>query len=252
MSKTIVLQSHKLPLPAEWLESCIDSVKHWAKTNNYEYQFYDDTLFNYISETLLEKFKNQLIIATDLARLKLMQSYIDKGYETVIWCDADFLIFSPENFHLPEEEYSLGREVWVQKSNTSEQRLVSKIKVHNAFMMFRSNNNFLDFYAETAERLLQLNQGSAPPQFIGPKLLTALHNIVQCPVTESAAMLSPLVIKDISHDGGLALKLFLEKSNHSIYAANLCNSLYQRNEISTEDIEICINKLLRQQFKLDV
>lgn len=182
MQNTVVLQSYKLPLPSPWIQSCIDSVMHWATLNNYDYQFVDDVLFDYINKSLLDKLKNQIVVATDLARLKLLQSYLNKGYETVIWCDADFLIFSPEEFCLISEQYSLGREVWIQKSNTSEQRLTSKTKVHNAFMMFRKNSHFLDFYAETAEKLLHLNQGAIPPQFIGPKLLTALHNIVQCPI----------------------------------------------------------------------
>jgi hypothetical protein len=49
------------------------------------------------------------------------------------------------------------------------------VKVHNAFMMFRQGNHFPDFYTDAAERLLDLNQGAMPAQFIGPKLLTALH-----------------------------------------------------------------------------
>jgi hypothetical protein len=41
-----------------------------------------------------------------------------------------------------------------------------------------------------------MNQGRIPAQFIGPKWLTALHNIALGPVIESAAILSPLVMRD--------------------------------------------------------
>jgi len=243
MSKTLVLQSHRQPLPVPWLQSCLDSVKSWACVNKYEYQFIDDELFDYVSNDVLEKTKSQLVIATDLARLKVLQRYLVNGYDTVIWCDADFLIFSPHTFSLINEKYSIGREVWVQNSEKNSEKLSVYIKVHNAFMTFRKGNSFLDFYIDTAERLLLNNQGSMPPQFIGPKLLTAIHNVVQCPVQETAGMLSPLVIKDIANHGGPALELFKQKSSKHVSAVNLCNSLFARKEYSANTIEKCITTL---------
>lgn len=242
MSNTLVIQSHTQPLPATWIQTCLDSVKHWAGLNQFDYRFYGDELFSSIDPSLLEKLSKQLVIATDLARLKLLQHHLQQSYQTVIWCDADFLIFSPEEFRLPNEKYALGREIWIQ--NKSENKLISKTKVHNAFMMFRQNNHFLNFYTETAERLLTLNKGTMSPQFIGPKLLSSLHNIAQCPVAEHAGMLSPLVIRDICTQGGPALDLLLEKSKHPIYAANLCSSLYYQEEFTQRQIETCITTLL--------
>lgn len=244
MSKTLVLQSHRNPLPATWLQVCIDSVCKWANINQYEYQFVGDELFNYVSGEVLEKTKTQPVIATDLARLVALQDYLQKGYERVVWCDADFLIFAPEKFHLPDENYALGREVWVQSDSKNIKNLITHIKVHNAFMMFKEGNSFLEFYIDTAERLLMKNTGSMPPQYIGPKLLTAIHNVVQCPVLESAGMLSPLVIKDIANGEGFALELFKKKISQPIAAANLCSSLYENNEVSTDEIEQCIINLL--------
>ncbi len=221
----------------------MDSVKHWAELNQFNYQYIGDELFNYIPELLFKKTQAQRVIATDLARLKLLQSKLKDNYQTVIWCDADFLIFSPENFNLPQDSYSLGREVWMQYDKHNPNRLIAKTKVHNAFMMFRKNNNFLDFYTETAERLLTLNSGNIPPQFIGPKLLSAIHNIAQCYVLETAGMLSPTVIKDIANKGGEALTLFQNKSSETIAAANLCNSLFERNEINQQEMEQCIQNI---------
>lgn len=244
MTKTIVLQSYKHPITESWLDTCIRSVKIWSDINKFSYQFIDDSLFNYVSEGVLKKTIHQKIIATDLARLMLLQDYLSKGYETVIWCDVDFLIFTPEKFLLPSSSYSLGREVWIQDDKKEDKKLTSRIKIHNAFMMFRKNNTFLDFYTETAEKLLLLNKGSMPPQYIGPKLLTAIHNIAQCPVMETAGMLSPLVISDIVKGGGPALTLFKNKSSHDIYAANLCHSLYKEGKVTEHTINQCINTLL--------
>ncbi len=253
MAKTIVLQSHTQPLPADWLEICINSVEEWTALNGFDYEFYDDKLFEFIEPDLADKLSNQIVIATDLARLKVLQYSLTKGYDTVIWCDADFLIFAPQKFKLLDETYALGREIWIQNSNKTEtqNRLSCNIKVHNAFMMFRESNTFLDFYTEAAERLLKKNVGAMSPQFIGPKLLTAIHNIVQCPVTENAGMLSPLVIKDISVGVGPALDLYIQKSKQPTYAANLCSSLYFKQAVTQKEIETCISTLLNTQGLLN-
>jgi hypothetical protein len=245
MSKTLILQSHRQPLPAQWLKICLDSVKSWAVINNFDYKFIGDRLFAYVSQAVKEKTKAQPVIATDLARLKALQVYLAKGYDAVVWCDADFLIFSPEKFNLSSDKFVLGREVWVQAVEGKSKKLSVHVKVHNAFMMYRKGNSFLDFYADTAEHLLMNNQGRMPPQFIGPKLLTAIHNVVQCPVLETAGMLSPLLINDIAKGGGPALKLFQQKSIQQISAANLCSSLNKKGEVNNEQVEACISVLLK-------
>ncbi len=219
------------------------TVKSWAQRNQYDYKFMGDELFDYLEFDLLEKTSKQLVIASDLARLKALQKYLQLTYETVVWCDADFFIFSPENFTLSDAPYSLGREVWVQADVNNPHKLISYVKVHNAFMMYRKGNSFLDFYTDTAEHLLERNQGKMSPQYIGPKLLTAIHNIVQCSVLESAGMLSPLVIKDLANGGGPALNLFKQKSPLPIAAANLCSSLYKKGEFNSEELIKCMRQL---------
>ncbi|WP_455202601.1 hypothetical protein, partial [Kaarinaea lacus] len=165
MSKTLVIQSHRSPLPFPWIAQCLESVQHWCALKQYEYQFLGDELFDCLPENLMEKVEDQKVIASDLARLNVLQKAISKGYETVVWLDADFLIFDPNNFILPDESFAVGREVWVQRDKQGKLKVYKK--VHNAFLMFHRENSFLDFYAESAERLLRQNQGGMPPQFIG-------------------------------------------------------------------------------------
>ena len=117
-------------------------------------------------------------------------------------------------------------------------------KVHNAFLMFRHGNHLLDFYQVTAERLLRLNQGSMPPQYIGPKLLTALHNIARLPVLESAGMLSPAVLRDLADGGGDALDLFRRRSPLPVHAANLCASLWAADSADDTIVSAAIEHLL--------
>ena len=246
MSDTLVLQSHKKPLRYQWLARCINSVKFWAQSNQFDYHFLGDELFDYVPTALLDKTKHQKIIATDLARLKAMQNYLEMGFKTVVWCDADFLIFNPNNFIFENKPYAVGREVWIQEENNNSRKIVAYIKVHNAFMMFQKGNSFLNFYTDTAEQLLFQNKGRMPPQFIGPKLLTAIHNVAQCPVLETAGMLSPCVIKDIAQGGGASLTLFQQKSPQSIHAANICSSSYEKGEVTEEEIVKCIDILLNK------
>ena len=95
---------------------------------------------------------------------------------------------------------------------------------NNAFLMVCRGNSLLDFYIDTAKRLLQKNTGSMPLQFIGPILLTAIHNVAILPVMENAAMLSPVVIKDILNGQGDAVALFRRNSAVPPAGANLCIS----------------------------
>jgi len=246
MSATLVIQSHRDPLPQAWLRRCLDSVMDWARVNGYQYRYLGDELFAPLDRELLEKTRAQRVIASDLARLISLQQGLAEGYDCVVWCDADFLIFDPANFVLPDADFALGREVWVQ--HDKRQKLRAYVKAHNALLMFRRGNHFLDFYRDTAERLLRLNQGTMPPQFIGPKLLTALQNIASFPVMETAAMLSPLVMRDLIAGQGQALDLFREKSPATVAGANLCNSLTQLEGLTETDMSALIDRLLAKDL----
>ena len=246
-NSTLVIQSHRLPLPYKWIERCLVSVRQWCEKNQFQYRFIDDELFDCIDEDLYKKLKDQAVIAADLARLKILQDALENGYQTVVWLDADFLIFDPENFQLPDDLYAVGREVWVQCDDQKNLKVYKK--VHNAFLMFRQDNSFLPFYTEVAERLLRQNQAGMPPQFIGPKLLTALYNVAQLPVMESAGMLSPLVIRNIVTGEGEALGLFVRNSSVAITGANLCISSCASEQVSTEEMERLITILSDTDYK---
>jgi len=262
MHDTLIIQSQRQPLPHAWLATCIDSVKHWAQEQSFDYQFIGDEIFDALPPWVMGKTQTQKVIATDLARLKCLQQFLLTGYRRVVWLDADFLIFAPDDFQLPKpdklpEKYALGREVWVQPKKSEQEPPKNKAtkfkaykKVHNAFLLFDAQfgqrNSFLDFYTTHAERLLEQITGPMPPQFIGPKLLTALHNVVQCPVQENAGMLSPWVIKDILTGGGPALTMFRDKSPQPLVGANLCGSLANNNALPDRAFEKLITQLLSQ------
>ncbi len=241
---TLVIQSHKEPLPYEWLAVCLQSVRNWSAENNFEYRFLDDALFDWVPENIRTRFNQRNVVLSDLARLKVIQACLAEGYERVVWLDADTLVFRPEQFVLPvsgqlPEGYMLGREVWVQSRPDNPNKLQVHKKVQNAFLLFDRRNHFLDFYADQAERMLSTAALSVPPQFIGPKLLTALHNIIRCPVMETVGMLSPEVIRDLLSEGRrtCALNLFTKRSDARLVAANLCGSSIESGAISNQQME---------------
>ena len=261
---TLVIQSHTDHLPHDWLTRCVDSVRRWSDNNQFNYQWIGDELFDPVIPAIMEKVSTQKVIATDLARLYAIKAGLE-NYDRVVWLDADFLIFAPNEFLLPSRDklplkYMVGREVWVQQDQADTGKLRSYVKVHNAFLFFdRSDsflgNSFLDFYIQHAEQLLLECNGPMPPQFIGPKLLTAIHNVVGCPVLETAGMLCPEVIigllgKNNGDDNNEALNLFLTKSKAPLLGANLCSSLVDQISISDQEINQVIDLLLSTENSL--
>jgi len=236
-----VFQSHRSPLPHAWLQNCLASVKAWAESRHYDYRFVGDELFAVLPDDIRLRQDLSPVIRSDLARLRFAESLL-KDYQTVIWLDADTLVLSVEGLSPPEQLCSVGRENWIQMD--AKGRLRNYRKVHNAAMVFHRDGSLLPFYADSAERLLRANRAGMPAQFIGPKLLSALHNTVQLPVWESAAMMSPLVGLDLLGKGeGRALSMWHNAHQDNIAAVNLCSSSCARGDLSDAEMANIIDVL---------
>lgn len=242
MGDCLVLQSHRHPLPAAWIGRCLDSVAAWARSLGFDYRYLGDELFDAVPGALRERLRGQRVVASDLARLLAIDGALAEGYGTVVWCDADFLVFEPERLTLPQTAFAVGREVWIEARPRGSPR--ARVKVHNAFLCFRRANPFLGFYIDAAMRLLEANPGPYAPQFLGPKFLSAIHNIVGFPVAERAGMFCPAVLRDLTAGGGSSLDLFRARSVEPPAAANLCASLAAKGEITDAEIERAIALLL--------
>lgn len=237
-----VLQSHRTPLPHPWLVRCLESVADWATRHSFNYRFIGDELLDHLPDDLKCRINISSVIKSDLARLRAAQSLLTL-YDTVIWLDADVLVLAPDAWHVPMHHSSVGRENWVQADERG--RLRNFRKVHNAAMVFHRGDSLLGFYADTAERLLRANQTAMPEQFIGPKLLTALHNAAQLSVWESAGMMSPWVGRDVLGVGdGNALNMLREAHAEPVAALNMCSSSCRRGELSDEQMSAIIDTLL--------
>jgi len=237
VSRTLVVQSHRQPLPHPWLDDCLASVAVWAARRGYDYRWLDDALFDVLPRELRQRLAEMPVVASDLARLEVLAAALEEGYDTVVWWDADTLIFAPERLVLPDAAYAVGREVWLQPLTGSPRVYV---KVHNAFLMFRRGNPFLSFYRHAAVRILRAHEGPMVPQLVGPKLLTALNNLMGLPVLEGAAVLSPRLLRALTdertapaavRDRERVLALFRRRSPEAPAAFNLCGSSVRRGEV---------------------
>ena len=185
---TVVVQSHRSPLPYSWLQPMLDSVRSWSSRAGFAYCFLDDELFDELTPDERPICQSQPVIASDLARLRWCQRLLREGAKRVVWCDADTLIMDPDAGILSAQSTAFGREVWLQfepsgnAATQSAPRLKRYKKIHNAFMQFGNDDPVLDFYAYAAQRLISNHrQHSSQPmvaQLAGPKFLTHLHNVL--------------------------------------------------------------------------
>ncbi|HEY5644434.1 MAG TPA: hypothetical protein VIS76_00705 [Pseudomonadales bacterium] len=247
----IVIQSHSSPLPATWLGACTASVRRFAAAGGLAYRWLGDELFAALPERLLRKTAGQRVVATDLARLVVLEGALAEGFDPVVWIDADVLVLDPERFELMDSAAQFGREVWVQANEGSSLRVYQRI--HNAVMGFRQGNPVLPFYRFAANRILERYDQRAEamaPQLIGPKLLALLHNAIGFDVLETAGMLSPAVAADLLSGGGPALQRFRAASAADVLAINLCASSVRNGLLTDTQMQQLVALLAEQPHLL--
>ncbi len=211
---------------------------------SFDYRWLGDELFDRLPRALASKAMSQRVVASDLARLIVLQEALEEGLERVIWLDADVLVVDPSGFEVESAAALFGREVWVQASEGGKLRTYRK--VHNAFMAFRQGEPVLPFYRMSAERILSRYDATAGPmvaQLIGPKLITLLHNAIGFDVQEDVGVLSPLVARDLLKGGGRALDRFRAASPLMPRAINLCGSSVREGALADADVDRLIDRL---------
>jgi len=224
--KTVLFQSYREEGVPPWLQACMKSVQSWAVTRDFEYSFFGNEFLELAPSWFRQKAKGRMPVITDLCRLLQARHFLENGYERVIWLDADILIFDGENLFIDaEKDFAFAREIWVQPD--SKGGLKAYRNVHNAASVYIKGNAFLDFYIHASQSIMSNvpEDKGFPNQLVGPKLLTAFHNIVGFNLIDDVGMLSPLVIRDILAGGGGALDLLRKQTPKSLRAANLCSSL---------------------------
>lgn len=237
-----VLQSCTRAAATGWQQACLDSVRRWADHHGHAHHWTDDALFDWLPGGLRDQTRAQPVVASDLARLAWMQAVLDEGVQQVVWLDADVLVIDPQAFQLPATGFAVGREVWVQAAGKGWR---SHTKVHNACLLASQGNVQLPYYRHAAESIVRRHRpGHMVPQLVGPKLLTALHNLAPFDVIDTAGVFSPAVIGDLLAGSGPALAQFLRDSPAPVAAANLCASSVRGGTVTESDMRRVIEQLL--------
>jgi len=266
MTKTLVLQSAPAQR-AQWLDTCLASVEAWAAQAGYAYRFIGDELFDQVPDWYMLKVAGRMPIASDLGRLLWIKQLLDQGEaDTVVWLDADVLVFAPSLLTIePVSSCVFGQELWIQKKahkvaqKGSEQPQSQKgtwqarKNVHNALAAFGKDCPVLPFLIEVIQRMMgRVDANFIAPQMMGPKLLSNLHNLADFELLPSVGALSPDVILDLAGGsskapagreelapenfqgaGQGALQALLAKQSEPLLAANLCASLL--GDLSADD-----------------
>lgn len=224
MTSTIIIQSHAPNAPGI-VTRATETVRDWARSKGFEYAFKHDDLFDLIPSTVTDAAGSRKQMAADIARLVWIGTLLDEGWERVVWLDADVYVFRPDNFSVEVPSgFTFGREHWVQPDKSGRLKIYNN--VHNAFLVFTpEGRTTLDFYHEQAARILLKAGPGVPPQLVGPKLLTALNNVVGFPLNNCVGMASPLVIRDLAENGGPAWEMMQAAHGDDLAAINLSTSL---------------------------
>jgi hypothetical protein len=231
---TVVLQSQRVDRLAGWQGRCTASVAAWADRRGFAYRLEHDECFERVPADLRRRFAAQPVVLSDLARLYWLREVLEDGCDRALWVDADVLVF--RDFAPPTRGDYLGRETWVQARDG---RLRSYRKVHNAWLQFERESSFLPFYLDRAVALLRRAEAPVVPQFIGPKLLTAWHNLVPFAVEERIGMAAPPVLRDLlaalrspgaATAGTQALRLLRAGHAAPLCGLNLCASYEGRED----------------------
>lgn len=241
MDATLVIQSHAAGAGGTWIDLCTASVRGWAAQQGYDYRLLGDALFDDIPPRYRAQVGSRTPILADLGRLQAARAALAQGYEQVVWMDADVLLWAPQRLgRLQVSDACFGREAWVQQMDSGRWRVYRSL--HNAFCAFRAGSVVLPFLERATRSIIERADGSnIAPQMVGPKLLTALHNIAQFEVNDAVGAISPPVLEDLHRGDGPALRRLVQEGGLELAGANLCASL-----TGAADLTAVCQKLLAQ------
>jgi hypothetical protein len=200
----------------------MQSSRAWAKAQQFDYQFIDDRLFDYVPEWYRRGAGTNVQVITNLARILVAREFLAAGYERTIWIDADILVFDGDAFSIDvTSDFAFCHEMWVE---TRWGAMIKDVRVNNSVSVFVRGNSFLDFCIWAHEDLVRrgtqiLEHGTTT------RLLTALHRAAPLPLITNVGVLSPFVAQSIRSGVDHVAREYAALHGAPIHAINLCGSL---------------------------
>jgi len=233
VDKVLILQSFRpLEVPG-WIDRCQASVQAWAVDRGYDYLSVGDELFERLPDWYALKVAPRKPIAADLARLLwIFEKLQTEEHDVVAWFDADVYVFAPELLSVaPQTSCVFGGEYWLDEHDKTSGLRIHK-NVHNAYCAFRGDCPILTFLIEAIQRMVRrVDPAFIAPQFVGPKLLTSLHNIVGFELEPGVGAISPFLAQALINDDMRVLNYLSQALPQPMLAANLCLSLHADTSI---------------------
>ena len=232
MDRVLVLQSYREPVVSGWLGVCAASVREWCAEQGYAYKYVDDALFARLPAWYREKTGERTPIAADLARLLWISDELAAGNADIVaWVDVDTLVLNPSELLVSAATSCVfGQEFWVQAVSSKKGYKVRR-NVHNAYCAFRPDCPILPFLIEAVQRMVRrVDAQYMAPQFVGPKLLTHLHNTVGFELDPHFGALSPELIDALLAGDAVPWQQLEKNMPVPLMAANLCSSLQSGDE----------------------
>jgi hypothetical protein len=242
--RIVVIQSYRTAGVETWMQLCMRSVSQWAAHRGYDYEFVDDTLFDFLPPHIRNDTSAALLPKTDIARLGLLHDRLIDRYQRAVWIDADVLVFNPAAFSIPDTCGAMFcHEVWT--SLTDQGELAHRPGINNALMIFERAHPLLDFLRYATVELYERGEPSSmSPTALGTTLLSRLGRIVPLRLHTQVACISPLLTHAAyNRDHPEWLHAHAQQHGHRFHAANLCRSLL----ISAQPLRQAPNRLDENQ-----
>lgn len=227
---TVILQVYESTDLPIWIERCIGTVKQWSEAKGFAYKFLREGFFSRSPDWFRERCGAQTGPVTDLSRVLLMQDLFDEGYETVIWIDADVLIFDAPTFKIEITKGFLAIYEVTLHVRTNGEVNVTGPTVNGAVLGAVRDHPVLNFYRHAIEETVRnFPHHEIPRTVAGPTLLTRIAQIVPLECITTVGLFTPAMLQEIAQGGDRLCRIFSERFGYAVAAANLCH--FFRGEI---------------------
>ncbi len=245
--RTLVFQSYRKTGVAAWIARCLASVRDWAARQGWAYEFLGDEFFDVVPPWFQETVQRARVPMSDLARLEWARRFLQREIERVIWVDADVAVFSPESFRIDvEREFAFSREVWI--SGVDAGSFAGTERVNNAVCVFVRGNRFLEYYTYACEQLARSAPAALTKISFGTRLLTVHHRLLNFPLLQDVAMLSPCMVNDLATGSAALGEVYRRYLPSPVHAGNFCSSLrgqrFAGMEMTDEVFEAALERMM--------
>jgi hypothetical protein len=224
--RTVIYQSYRANDVPLWIDSCMQTVRQWAASNAFDYEFIDDRLFDRAPPWFRQKAAGQICPITDLARLVVAKEFLDSGYDRTVWVDADIVVFSPERLKVNiEDDSAFCHEIWVEANANGETTWSQR--VNNSIAVFAKGSICLDFLIDACQRIAR-NKHQLGKLDVGTALLSQLATAIPIRLLANVGMFSPIIMLDLALGTERYLRTYAQYLKAPLACANLCSSLSGR------------------------